>query len=110
MVINELQRTAEESLAAIHALERSRSTTPHIAAASAGILGSGFLAGSVFAITAGMWLLAIPLGAIGLFGWLVGYIAHGRVKRTTAARTAPEIARHYETLYGACEQADRLVV
>ncbi|WP_051208969.1 hypothetical protein [Propionicicella superfundia] len=108
-LINELQRTAENALACIRALEKSRTATATGVALGIGIAGSAFLAGSVFAIEAGLWLLSIPLGAIGLLGWLAAYLAHGRVKVRKTAQTAPLIDQQYEIVYGACEQAARLL-
>jgi hypothetical protein len=53
----EQQRKAENALASITSLEHSKQNSAVIAAISGGIIGSAFLAGSVFAITAEMWLL-----------------------------------------------------
>lgn len=108
-LINELQRKAENALAEIQTLERSRTTTAVATALGIGIVGSAFLAGSIFAIEANLWLLSIPLGAIGLLGWLAGYLAHGRVKAKKTAQTAPLIDEQYELVYEASEQAARLL-
>lgn len=105
----EQQRTAEHALATIASLEHSKQTAPMIAALTAGVIGSAFLAGSVFAITANLWLLGIPLGVVGLAGWVAGYLAHGRVKANQARKVAPLIDREYETVYAAGEQASRLM-
>lgn len=108
-LVSELQRKAEDALTMIRDLEKSRTGTPLAASLAVGIVGSGFLAGSVFAIDADMWLLAIPLGAIGLLGWLAGYLVHGQVKASKTAQTAPLINEQYEIVYDTCEQASRLL-
>lgn len=108
-LVNELQRKAENALEAIRSLEKSRTSTSVATALGIGILGSAFLAGSVFAIQANLWLLAIPLGAIGLLGWLAGWLAHGRVRDRKTAQTAPLIDQQYEIVYAASEQAARLL-
>ncbi|MFT4110895.1 hypothetical protein [Propionicimonas sp.] len=105
----EQQRSAEQALATIASLEHSTQTAPLAAALTAGIIGSAFLAGSVFAITANLWLLGIPLGVVGLAGWAAGWFAHGRVKANRVARVTPLIDREYETVYAAGEQAARLM-
>lgn len=105
----EQQRIAEQALATIASLERSKETAPMAAALAAGIVGSGFLAGSIFAITANLWLLGIPLGVVGLAGWAAGWFAHGRVKAGRVAKVAPLIDREYETVYAAGERAARLM-
>lgn len=108
-LINELQRKAENALAQLHALEKSRTTAAISTALALGIVGSAFLAGSVFAIEAGLWLVSVPLGAVGLLGWLAGYLAHGHVKAKQTAKTAPLIDQQYELIYQASEQAARLL-
>lgn len=52
--------------------------------AGTGIVGAAFLAGSVFSLDADLTALSIVLGAIGLIGWVVGFVAHGRVRALTA--------------------------
>ncbi|WP_028709043.1 hypothetical protein [Propionicicella superfundia] len=105
----ELQRTAEHALATIARLERSTSTAPMAAAITLGLVGSAFLAGSVFAITANLWVLGIPLGIVGLAGWAAGYFAHGKVKENKTAQVTPLIDREYETVYETGERAGRLL-
>ncbi|GAA2182483.1 hypothetical protein GCM10009785_21940 [Brooklawnia cerclae] len=108
-LVNELQRKAESAMEAIHDLENSRTSTALAVALAIGIVGSAFLAGSVFAIEAGLWVLSIPLGAVGLLGWLAGYLAHGRIKARKTTQTAPLIDEQYEIIYDASEQAARLL-
>lgn len=105
----EQQRTAEQALATIATIERSKDSAPMAAALGAGLLGSAFLAGSVFAITANLWVLGIPLGVVGLAGWATGYFAHGRVKAGRVAKVTPLIDREYETVYAAGERAAQLM-
>ncbi|MFT3860277.1 hypothetical protein [Micropruina sp.] len=107
--VMELQREAEHALAAIAGLERSKDTAATLAALGFGIIGSGFLAGSIFAITANLWALGIPLGVIGLAGWAAGYFAHGKVRANKTAHVTPLIDREYDTVYRAGEQAGRLL-
>ncbi len=108
-LINELQRKAENALQTIRDLEKSRTSTAVATALGIGILGSAFLAGSIFAIEADLWLLSVPLGVVGLLGWLAGWLAHGRVKARKTAQTAPLIDEQYEIVYDAGEQATRLL-
>lgn len=105
----EQQHAAERSLATIASLERSKQRAPMVAALTAGIIGSVILAGSIFAITANMWVLGIPLGVVGLLGWAVGWFAHGRVKRNQSAKVSPLIDREYEVIYTSGENASHLM-
>lgn len=108
-LINELQRKAENALDAIRDLEASRTSIALATAIGFGIAGSAFLAGSVFAIQADLWLLSIPLGAVGLLGWLAGWLVHGKVKARKTVQTAPLIDQQYEIVYDAADQAARLL-
>ncbi len=104
----ELQRKAEQALTQITALEKSKDTSAFVTAISIGVVGCGLLAGSIFAIDAGRWGVSIPLGAIGLLGWLVGYLAYGRVRTRRSAVVTPLIDHQYDVVYEACEQAANL--
>ncbi|MGC4154536.1 MAG: hypothetical protein QM628_15865 [Propionicimonas sp.] len=108
-LVNELQRKAENALDTIADLEKSRISTALATALGIGIVGSAFLAGSVFAIQADLWLLSLPLGAVGLLGWLTGWLAHGKVKARKTSQTAPLIDSQYEIVYDASDQAARLL-
>lgn len=108
-MVLELQRTGENALTAIATLTRSITTTAVTAALSVGIVGSAFLAGSVFAIEADLWPLSIALGVVGLIGWLAGYLTHGRVKANRSAKVNPLIDQQYEIVYTAGEQASHLL-
>lgn len=103
------QVACEHALATISSLERSKTSTPVAVALAVGIVGSAFLAGSVFAITANLWLLGIPLGIVGLAGWAAGYLAHRRTKASRQAKVAPLIDREYDVVYSTGEQANRLL-
>lgn len=104
----ELQRRAERALLAIAALEKSKDTTAFVVAMVIGLVGTGLLAGSVFAVQSSNWGLSIPLGVLGLAGWLAGYLAHGWVRTRRTARVAPQIDRQYDIVYESCEQAAHL--
>lgn len=105
----ELQRKAERALAEITGLEHSKGTAAIATSLSIGIVGSAFLAGSVFAIDADRWGVSIPLGMVGLILWLVGYLAHGRVKARRVAKVTPQIDGQYDVIYETSEQAARLL-
>lgn len=109
-LIAELQRKAESALSQIANLERSKSTTAIALALTIGIIGSAFLAGSVWAISeSDSWGLSIPLGAIGLLAWLAGFLSYGRVRAQKTAQLTPVIDRQYDIVYESCEQAAQLL-
>ncbi|GAA2180550.1 hypothetical protein GCM10009785_11840 [Brooklawnia cerclae] len=105
----EQQRACEHALSNIATLEQSKAAIPMAVALGLGIIGSAFLAGAVFAISAGAWGLGVPLGLVGLAGWAAGFLAHGRVKADKTAQVAPQIDREYEAVYVTGERAARLL-
>ncbi|MHC9043298.1 hypothetical protein ACYX8G_01870 [Microbacterium saperdae] len=107
-LVQELQRKAEKSLAQIARLERSKTSTATSTAIGFGIVGSAFLAGSMFSMNSGLIALSIVLGAVGLLLWLGGFIAHNIVKNKRATQVAPLIDREHDILYDATVQASRL--
>ncbi|MFT4051198.1 MAG: hypothetical protein QM677_02985 [Microbacterium sp.] len=108
-LVQTLQRKAEGSLSAIARLEKSKTTRAFAVAVTIGIFGAAFLAGSVFLMNGGMLAVSIVLGAIGLIGWVGGFLAyHGVMARRTAA-VAPLIDREFDALYETTEQATRLL-
>lgn len=108
-LVQELQRTAETSLARISRLERTKTSHAMAAAIGFGIVGAAALAGSVFTMNGGLLALSIALGAIGLLLWLGGYLAHTAVKGRQTAKIAPLIDREHDIIYDAAAQASRLL-
>lgn len=108
-MVQTLQRKAESSLATITRLEKSKSAWALAAALTVGILGCGFLAGSVFAIDGGLMVLSIVLGAVGLLGWLAGFLSYLGVKNRRTSTVTPLIDREFDVLFEASAQATRLL-
>ena len=108
-MVLELQRKCENALTSITSLEKAKTTTAMAWSLGLGIVGSALLAGAVFAINADLIVLSIPLGALGLVGWMAGYLAHNRVKASKTAQLAPLIDRQCDVVYETGEQASRLL-
>lgn len=104
-----LQREADAAIASISALERSRTSVAMTVSIIVGIVGSAFLAGSVFTLQADLLIPSVVLGAVGLIGWVLGYFLYGRVRERRSRRLAPLIERQYENAYDAAERAARLL-
>ena len=81
--LTRLQRNFEASIDEIDTLENSKTKVATAAALVIGVTGTGFMAGSVFAVKAQppiIWLcvlLAIP----GFLGWILPYFAYQRTKK-----------------------------
>jgi hypothetical protein len=54
-------------------------------------------------------VLSIVLGAIGLIGWLGGFVAYLGVKSRRTTTVIPLIDREFDVLYETSEQAARLL-
>jgi hypothetical protein len=107
--VDELQRRCEDALASVEKMERSVSAASMGAALTAGITGSAFIAGSVFALDSDLVWLSVPLGAVGLLGWAAGYLGHGRVRAKKAAEAASLIDAQYDIIYDTGEAASQLL-
>lgn len=108
-MVQALQRKAEMSLSTIARLERSKSTRAIAIAVTVGIAGAAFLAGSIFTMNAGLLVASIILGAVGLIGWLAGFLAYLGVKSSRTNTVTPLIDREFNTLYETSDQAARLL-
>ncbi|WEO76578.1 hypothetical protein BJQ94_14580 [Cryobacterium sp. SO2] len=109
VLVTELQSRSEAALTTITALERSSTRAALMISLTAGILGCAFLAGSVFTLQAGLLLVSIPLGVIGLAGWLAGFLSHSRVLAHRTRHAAPLIEEQYTLLALSGEQASHLL-
>ena len=111
MELTRLQRNFEANMEEIAALERSKAAKPQIVALSVGVLGTSFMAGSVFAVTASppiIWLcvlLAIP----GFIGWGLPYFLYKRMKEKRSETTQPLIDAKYDEIYELCKKGSELL-
>lgn len=109
--LTRLQRNFEACVEEIAALERSRNNVPTAWAISAGIVGTAFMAGSVFAVTHTppiIWLcvlLAIP----GFAGWILPYFLFCRSKQKQIKKVQPLIDAKYDEVYTICEKGHSLL-
>lgn len=76
-----------------------------------GILGTAFMAGSTFAVTAQppslVWciILAVP----GFLGWILPYFLYKRIQQKETQRITPLIEAKYDEIYEICEKGNRLL-
>jgi hypothetical protein len=105
-----LQRQFESNVEEIKRLEASKTTKASIAAYSIGLLGTAFMAGSVFAFLAGMIPLCIILAVPGFLGWALGYFSYIKVKAKQTQTVTALIDQQYDNIYEVCEKAHCLSV
>ena len=109
--LTRLQRHFEADMEDIASLEKSRTNQATVIALTIGVLGTAFMAGSVFAVTAEppiIWLcilLAVPAFA----GWILPYFVYKRVKEEKTKKVTPYIEEKYEEIDAICEKGHSLL-
>lgn len=111
MELTRLERNFEACAEELEVLEKSKTTIPTILATSVGLLGTAFMAGAVFAVTAEppvVWLcilLAIP----GFCGWILPCFIYHRGVATRTERIKPFIEVKYDEVYELCKKGHSLL-
>ena len=109
--LTRLQRHFEANMEEIRVLEASKASTATIWALAIGLLGTVFMAGSVFAITAKppQVILCALLGAPAIAGWIAPYFVYQWVRHQKARQVEPFIAAKMEEVYALCEKGQSLL-
>ena len=109
--LTRLQRHFEACMSEIDELERSKIQPATIWAICIGLIGTAFLAGSVFAVTATppLIFLCIVLGIPGLIGWALPYFIFKKQMQKRVEKIAPLIDQKYDEIYEICEKGSRLL-
>ena len=107
--LTRLQRQFESNVSEIEKLEQSKTTTASIAAYTIGLIGTAFMAGSVFAILANMIPLCILLAVPAFAGWALGYFSFIKIRNKRITTVAPLIEQRYDAIYEVCEKAHGLL-
>ena len=107
--LTRLQRQFDAIVSEIVSLESSKRLKASIAAFTVGILGTAFMAGSVFAITSGLLLPCIILAVPAFIGWIVPYFLYRSMEKKKTASVTPLIDSKYDELYTVCERANGLL-
>lgn len=110
--LTRLQRNMEACVAEIDALQKSKTSKASAVSLAIGIIGTAFMAGSVFAVTAAppmVWLcvvLAIPAFA---FWGLAPFLYSKMVKRRTGI-VNELIEKKYDEICEVCEKGSKLLM
>lgn len=107
--LNRLQRQFDSCMAEIARLEGSKTTIPSIWAYTVGLIGTAFMAGSVFAVIAPNIPLCIILAIPAFAGWGAAYLLYRQKGVKQAEQVAPLIDHQFNMIYEACEQAHALL-
>lgn len=109
--LTRLQRNFEACVREIEELEKRKTTAASIAALATGSLGTVFMAGSVFAVTADppLILLCAVLAVPGFLGWILPYFLYRRIAKRKTEEISPLIEEKYDEIYEICEKGNRLL-
>lgn len=111
MELTRLQRNFEACIKEIEALEKSKTSVATIYALVIGIIGTAFMAGSVFAVTAQppYIVLSIVLAVPAFVGWIIPCFLYRRGVRKQTEKLTPLIEQKYDEIYEICEKGNKLL-
>ena len=111
MELTRLQRNFEACAAQITQLEKEKTSRPAILALTVGIIGTAFMAGATFAVTAEPPLIAlcIVLAVPGFLGWILPYFLYKNAVRRQTEKITPLIEEKYDEIYEICEKGSKLL-
>lgn len=111
MELTRLQRNFESCVREIEMLEKSKTSSATMYALILGILGTAFIAGSTFAVTAQPphIILCILLAIPGFLGWILPYFVYRRVLGKQTEKVTPLIEDKYDEIYEICKKGNRLI-
>ncbi|MDE6259467.1 MAG: hypothetical protein K2M42_01185 [Oscillospiraceae bacterium] len=109
--LTRLQRHFEACMDEIAALERSKTTNGTIAALIVGLIGTAFMAGSVFAVThvPPLVVLSVILAIPGFLGWILPWFIYRKIVARRSKLVAELVERKYDEIYEICEQGNKLL-
>lgn len=107
--LTRLQRQFDAYVVEILRLEGSKKTKAAAVAYVVGVIGTAFVTGSVFAVTAGNVGTCIVLAIPGFIGWIIPYLLFRSISGKKTEQVNPLISQKYEDLYSVCEKANELL-
>ena len=111
MELTRLQRNFEACVKEIEALEKAKTSKATMAALIIGLIGTAFMAGSVFAITAltPHIVLSILLAIPAFIGWGLPIFVYRRIAAKDTEKMIALIEAKYDEIYEICEKGNKLL-
>lgn len=109
--LTRLQRNFEACIAQIQTLEQRKTSAATAYAIVLGVIGTAFMAGSTFAVTAQppYYILCILLAIPGFLGWIFPYFLYKKIVGKQTEKITPLIEEKYDEIYEICEKGNRLL-
>lgn len=110
--LTRLQRHFEDCMKQIDSLENAKTSMATAVALIIGIIGTAFVACSVFAVThePPLILLCIILAIPGFIGWILPMFVYKRLVANKTEEMNPLIEKKQDELYKICEKGHKLLV
>lgn len=111
MELTRLQRHFEACAREISALERAKTSSAMVWALTIGVLGTAFMAGSVFAVThhPPVYWLCVLLAVPAFLGWIAPCFVYRRVVERQTRKLQPMIEAKQDEIYEICEKGHSLL-
>jgi len=109
--LTRLQRNFEACVAQIQTLEQRKTSAATAYAIVLGVVGTAFMAGSTFAVTAQppYYILCILLAIPGFLGWIFPYFLYRKIVGKQTEKLTPLIEAKYDEIYEICEKGNKLL-
>ncbi|MDE6847646.1 MAG: hypothetical protein K2J99_18000 [Lachnospiraceae bacterium] len=109
--LTRLQRNFEACVSQIQMLEQRKTSAATAYAIILGVIGTAFMAGSTFAVTAQPphYILCTLLAIPGFLGWVFPYFLYKRIAGRQTEKITPLIEAKYDEIYEICEKGSRLL-
>jgi hypothetical protein len=111
MELTRLQRNFEFYMKEIEHLEKSKTSEATMYALIVGIIGTAFMAGSVFAVTSNppQLVLCIILAIPAFIGWILPYFIYRNLVNKRTQKFDLLIEERMDEIYEICEKGDKLM-
>lgn len=109
--LTRLQRNFEACVSQIQTLEQRKTSAASAYAIILGVIGTAFMAGSTFAVTAQPphYILCILLAIPGFLGWIFPYFLYKKIVGKQTEKITPLIEAKYDEIYEICEKGNKLL-
>lgn len=109
--LTRLERNFEACVDEIEKLEKAKTSAATMYAIILGIIGTAFMAGSTFAVTAQPphYILCILLAVPGFLGWIFPYFLYKKIAGKQKEKILPLIEAKYDEIYEICEKGNKLL-
>lgn len=109
--LTRLQRNFEACVTQIQTLEKRKTSAATVWALVIGIIGTAFMAGATFAVTAQPpdIVLCIILAVPGFIGWILPYFLYKKIRGKETEKITPLIEAKYDEIYEICGKGNKLL-